>query len=454
MKTKYYLILLVALFANLSCHDYLSKIPDKSLTVPNTIDDLSAMLNDDLLIQDIPAMSEFGTDDFYFEFETFLSRSIQVRNCYTWQTDIFAGGRSFDWLNAYELIYNANIVLEKLDDVTVPDDKVVEYNHLHGRALFLRAFGYYNLSQEFIKPYDPMTAKTDLGLPLRLSPNPNEKVKRSTVQETYQQMIEDLSKAINLLSDKVNIETPNIPGKPAAMALLSRVYLNMNNYVEALKWSEGALHLHPDLMNYNNIDTTEVLDFPYPSNVEVLFQAYQNRYFPIINPMTIVDSILYRSYKKNDLRKSVFYKVDQKSGHPYFRGSYTGNYDLFAGLATDELYLISAECLVRLGKTADALERLNALLKTRYESGTFRTVDASGADEVLNIIINERRKELAFRGIRWSDLRRLNKDSRFAITLKRVLNGRIYTLPPNDRRYTFPLPDIEVDLTGIQQNER
>lgn len=454
MKFKYVLIYVSFLFINFSCQEYLSKIPDKSLTIPNTIEDLSAILNNNLLVQDNAAMPEFGTDDYYFEFKAFQSQSIQVRNCYTWQTDIFLGSPSFDWNFSYRLIYNANVVLAGLKSVTLTNRNKSDYNQLWGRALFLRAFGYYNLSQEFIKPYDLKTAEADLGLPLRLSPDPNEKVKRSTVQETYQRLIDDLSKAIGLLQAKVTIETPNIPSKPAAMALLSRVYLNMGNYINALKWADSALYFHPNLMNYNDIDTTEILDFPYPSNREVLYQAYQSYYFPIMDPITIVDSMLYGLYEQNDLRKSVFYKVDPESGHPYFRGSYTGRYSLFAGLATDELYLISAECLARLNKMDRALSRLNTLLKTRYKSGTFIPITSSNPGNVLAIIIRERRKELAFRGIRWSDLRRLNKDSRFAISLKRVLNGKIYTLPPNDPRYTFPFPENEIELTGVQQNRR
>jgi hypothetical protein len=70
-------------------------------------------------------------------------------------------------------------------------------------------------------------------------------------------------------------------------------------------------------------------------------------------------------------------------------------------------------------------------------------------------IITERRKELPFTGsARWEDLRRLNKDPQFAKTLIRQLNGQNYTLAPNDPKYTLPIPDIEIKLSGIQQNLR
>jgi len=51
-------------------------------------------------------------------------------------------------------------------------------------------------------------------------------------------------------------------------------------------------------------------------------------------------------------------------------------------------------------------------------------------------------------------LRRLNLDIQRAITLKRNLNGVLYTLPPNDARYVLPVPDLVIQLSGIQQNPR
>jgi hypothetical protein len=52
------------------------------------------------------------------------------------------------------------------------------------------------------------------------------------------------------------------------------------------------------------------------------------------------------------------------------------------------------------------------------------------------------------------DLRRLNKDSRFAKTVLRKLYGITYLLPPNDNRYTFYIPQSVIDISGIQQNQR
>jgi hypothetical protein len=126
---------------------------------------------------------------------------------------------------------------------------------------------------------------------------------------------------------------------------------------------------------------------------------------------------------------------------------------LFGGLATDELYLIRAECKVRAGNLSAALSDLNKLLRSRWK-GKYQDIVLQDQEAVLSIILKERRKELVFRGLRWGDLRRLNRDSRFAVTLTRTLDGQVYQLLPRDKRYVLPIPEQEVTLGGIVQNER
>lgn len=74
-------------------------------------------------------------------------------------------------------------------------------------------------------------------------------------------------------------------------------------------------------------------------------------------------------------------------------------------MATDELYLMAAECNVKLNKIQEGMGYLNNLLAKRWKTGTYIPITAGSQTDALNIISKERRKELLIRGIRWSDLK-------------------------------------------------
>jgi hypothetical protein len=126
---------------------------------------------------------------------------------------------------------------------------------------------------------------------------------------------------------------------------------------------------------------------------------------------------------------------------------------MFSGIATDEIHLIKSECLARLGKKVDAMQVLNHLLQFRWKAGAFIPLTAADSDEALSIILRERRKELPFRGLRWTDLRRLDKENLIP-TLTRELDGKQYVLPPGDKRYVLPIPYDIISQTGMPQNPR
>jgi len=108
---------------------------------------------------------------------------------------------------------------------------------------------------------------------------------------------------------------------------------------------------------------------------------------------------------------------------------------------------------VRKNRVSDGMAMLNTLLKTRYKANNFTPLSAENQTDALNKVLMERRKELVWRSLRWTDLKRLNKEGA-NIILRREINGDIYTLAPNDPKYVFPIPDDEIALSGIQQNIR
>lgn len=312
-----------------------------------------------------------------------------------------------------------------------------------GMAYFLRAHAFLQVATLWCKLYNEGTASTDLGIPLRLNTDFNEPSKRSSVQQTYTQILEDLKKAATLLP-RSQIALVR-PGKYAAYGLMARTYLYMADYQNAYLYADSCLEAQSGLMDYNNLDPTE--RYPFPRfNIEYLF--FCNNSYEI--QRATIDSNLYRSYNDNDLRKTLFFK-SLGNGTFGYRGSYFHNGSCFTGLATDGIYLIRAECEARLGKITPAMKDLNTLLRTRWKTGTFTNYTAANQKDALDIILQERRKELVVRSLRWMDVRRMNKEGR-GITLKKTINNQVYLLPPNDPGYVIPIPDDVIRLSGMQQN--
>jgi hypothetical protein len=211
------------------------------------------------------------------------------------------------------------------------------------------------------------------------------------------------------------------------------------------------LKLYDSLLDYNTLNTTT--QYPVPLfNKEVIFHATLSN--DLYAKTVIVDTNLYKSYNVNDLRQKVFFKTNTNGGMR-FVGTYTGGtgFIFFAGIATDELYLTRAECYARAGKITEAMNDLNTLMVKRWKTGTFVPFTAATTSDAMKLILEERRKETIFRGLRWLDLRRLNSEGA-NITLTRVVDGQTYTLIPNSPRYALPLPPDVISLTGMPQNDR
>ena len=94
------------------------------------------------------------------------------------------------------------------------------------------------------------------------------------------------------------------------------------------------------------------------------------------------------------------------------------------------------------------------MIKRWSNKVSFPQFAANDPDEALSLILQERRKELVYRNLRWTDLRRLNLEPKFAKSIKRTIKGTEYILEPNDGRYVFAIPDDEIKISGIEQNMR
>ena len=446
------------LFAGLllfSCQkEFLDKKPDKALLIPTTLEDFNGLMDNLTIFNISPALQEISADDYYANDAGVAGFTTVVqKNSYLWAADLYQNQPCIDWNLPYQQVFYANIILDGLVDLKDGNVSLTDRNTVKGSALFHRAFAFYNLVQLFSKAYDKTTAVTDTGIPLRLTADVNAKVGRASVQQVYDQVIGDLLEAVQLLPVQTRFKSR--PSRAAADALLARVYLSMENYELADKYSAAALALNASLLDYNTINPTAVNPFPASpaaDNPEVIFYDKLISYGFTSSTRTTVADELYQLYADRDLRKRIYFTDIAPF---YFKGRYTGfRLQLFGGLAVDELYLIRAESLARMGSVAEAMKELNTLLLTRWMKGSFQPQNAGSSEEALQMILTERRKELVFRGLRWGDLKRLNKDLRFAKPIVRTVSGQIYTLSPGDKRYVFPIPAEEIVAGGITQNER
>lgn len=434
--------------------EFLDESPNSTFVVPKTLTELQALLDNTQINSYAPQLGDLSCDDYYLENSTLEAQDLVVRNCYIWADDIFEGRSNADWNDAYKWpIFVSNVVLDRIPQIQNNSSNAAAWNNAKGTALFYRSFAFFQLAQVFCKPYDSLTANQDMGIPIRTNPDVNDQSVRATVKETYELIIADLINSASLLPSILPAER-NRPSRPAAYALLSRVFLSMRSYEKAGEYADSALSIYNKLLDYNSaeFDPNATRPFRGPFNDEVLI-AWTQEFYEVFNATTtIIDSTLYQSYSDADRRKILFFNVSD--GLPYYRGSYTGNATSSYALTTAELFLTRAECSARRNELDQARNDLDTLLYKRYNSGTYTPEVVSSSVELLSLILSERRKELIFRGIRWMDLRRLNFESSFAKTLTRIVNGVTITLAPNDVLYTLPIPDDEIRASGIPQNPR
>jgi hypothetical protein len=438
----------------ISCRKYLDKKSDSSFSVPTGLYDLQAMLDGSIKMNqtETPSFGEASADDYFLDSATQQSLALETQHLYTWKRDPYNYGN--DWNYVYSAIYTANYCLEMVDKIAPAPSTQAAWNNVRGSALFFRSYNLLNIMWVHAVSYDASSADKDLGVVLRTSSDFNEPSKRSTVRECYDQIIKDAYESIDYLPE-IPITTLR-PSKPAAYGLLARAYLSMREYDSAYKYADLSLQIKSDLMDYNNdegIDWSVADNSPFKQfNKETIFYTEMNYAITMhYSDYSKVDTTLYTMYSPNDLRRNAFYWFP--AVYPQYKGSYCGSYWIyFTGLATDEMYLIRAEGHARAGRITAAMEDLNALLIKRWNNTVaYVPLTASDANDAIQKVLDERRKELYMRGLRWMDIKRLNKEDR-NIVLTRMLNGIQYQLQPNSSYYALPLPADIIKLAGIPQN--
>lgn len=437
----------------MSCAKFLDEKSDMKLAVPNKLKDFQALLDDYPNVGSGANEGEISADDYYLNSSDGNALIKSDKGMYLWGSDIPHTDRlSSGWANGYREVYYTNLVLDGLKIYKPNDHEKVEYNNIKGQALFIRGVSYLNMAMVWCPVYTVGIETNKWGLPLRTSSDFNIPVIRADLRRTFEFVKENLEQAAVLLP--IHSQSKYRPSRAAAYAYLARLSLYIGDFNAALDYAEDCLDLYDKLIDYNTLDSKK--NYPLPpiaTNDEIIYYRTftpQGRFSA--TGMRIVESI-YESYEDDDLRKTLFFK--ENVGYHTFRGNYSGSSSLFCGAAVDEMYLIRSECYARDNQLEKALNSLNTLLQSRWKKvdgvSLYNSIGLRSKDELLQIILSERRKQLLVRTLRWYDIKRLNALGA-NISLTRNFDGITYVLPPNDPRFALPIPINVIEISKIEQN--
>lgn len=345
--------------------------------------------------------------------------------------------QTVSWQSPYIVIGRANriIAAAKSGALTDAAENGATIDQYAAEALVLRALAHFDLVRIYGKPYTEDQGAS-LGVPLVTEVlESGAKPARSTVKEVYDQVLKDLDEAIK--SGALTTETePGYVSVWGAKAILSRVYLNMGDYANALATAEDIIK-NSGAELWTRDQYFKAWDADSPNESEFLFRLnvsgstdnndlngignLQGRdgYKEMVATKKFVDML---SADANDVRNNMFLapaKQDPKdkefaaygTNKVYLnklrgQGGNLRNVTIIPIIRLSEVYLTAAECAFRTNDKAKAVEYLNDLVKNRTTS---TSALATESDITLDRILIERRKELIGEGQRYFDALRCNE---------------------------------------------
>ncbi|MBE8719347.1 hypothetical protein C4F40_01205 [Sphingobacterium sp. Ka21] len=427
------------------CEEFLDKKSDMSLTVIDSPDDLFALMDDISRMNRSAVVLQNASDEYYLTQADLNSLPKEFdRESHVWDLKT---QNVEDWNALYHIVHISNVVLDNLEGLNLQETDR-QFKVLKGMALFYRSHAYYNLLQIFSKQYNEMSASADLGIVLRTNSDFSVKSRRSTVEESYKQVITDLEKA-SLLLDPLSAYRTR-PSEWACEALLARVYLIMGDFEKSEIHAARCLAISDVLLDYNEIPNNAAAPFQL-LNDEIIFYSNTSVAITAQAAKALVPAEVYNQYEEGDLRKSLFFDV-RNVARITFKGSYNGSiYNVFNGIATDEVYLILAESYIRLDKLDEALEVLNMLKRHRWNRENFELFSAVTKEECLDILKTERLRQLFFRGQRIIDCRRWRNLGE-NVMLNRLIGDINVDFDFSTTEMVWNIPDQVLNLTDLSQN--
>lgn len=489
-KTIYItLVAAVAGFATAGCSDFLEE-HSQDLAKVKTWTDLDEVLIGSAYVRTgrmIPAQnnnSPYLTSDYSLDILHLMTDEIEMMNLYsgdyvgyrlnyfgfyTWQADcgidyqgrLIGNDKAF-WTGLYNRINVCNMVLSLIDEQPEPTpNDAIQKKRVKGEALYLRGLYYFTLANLYCEPYAPSTAGSKLGMAIKTTEYVEDiEFDRGNLKDTYGQILSDLTAAENCLKE--------VPSKSIARAdvnavrlLLSRVYLYMQDWNNAITYSKQVIADHGALLDLRSIQpgqnsvsatSPETILAMGDYNVAVAFADQRTRIAPCV-----VAQGMYDKYSNDDLRKTRYIgQAENRKGARAFMkyngqssnwGTYADYGSVFS-LRSPEAYLTLAEASANAGDENTARETLKKFLATRM-SGNIN-VNQSG-EELLDLIREERAREFILEGHRWFDLRRysVNEQHPWSVAIEHSYPIYVgislnrwdkYRLEPFDAAYTLAVP--------------
>ena len=462
------------------CSDFLEESSQDEVR-PSTVSDLEQLLLGDGYESDydIYYATEIFTDNIesYGVFATeYQEEHDRGKWKYTWNesmfTEAYGGYDATFWQAPYEGILGCNLVLDNLEKVSGNDHARA---YLRGEALTLRAWYYLHLVNFFGIAYNQGNPETDLGVPLKVqSAVTGEFYPRNTVAEVYARIEEDLSEGSRLLKEHDQNRNYFRMDHLAAKAIMSRMYLYMEDWDRALAYADSVLVEKGGLLDLNTVDWKQPIYFLGGMYVFSVYSAstpdeiiwgrdgvYEYNMGWGLPPYPVSEGLL-DSYGASvtqvvadavsDIRAKAYIGWDMNllgTVYPNEISRFSSGLGRIQGIRTAELYLNRAEASAQkyLKEGNDtyrvaALEDLNKLRRARYNKAyAYEEVDIRDGQELLEFCIEERRRELCGEtNHRWCDLRR------YGMTVNHVLmedGAREFTNEMG--HYVLPIPKQVLD---------
>jgi SusD family. len=428
MKLKYIPLLLV-LFA---CKKSFLEIDPKGKLVAKTVNDYDLLLNNNDFLNTGGANAQVFLGDEVAAAEPYFATSEpRTQRLFQWEPVVYEPQEDAAETSALlRQLYVYNKIINEIGDAG--NGTEARKNAIRAEARAGRAWVYFQLINYFGKPYNPASAASDPGFPvIKAADVTATQFNRAPVQEVYDFIIDDLVTAIPDLPVQTSYRLRM--AKPAAEALLGKVYMFMGQFDKALPLLDDALdHLQSasisiQLIDYNTAFAPGGMFLPISffgpttpvigDDPETIY-ARQFSNFWITSSELVINPATVALFGASDLRLNFYANTPFPIGPEYPAGLLrrTGPLTTSYGVVLPDVILLRAECRARTNDLAGAVADVESLrLKRMPAADAPVPAEASATQKkMIEYILDERIREFASQGVRWYDMRRLSVDPLFA----------------------------------------